>query len=74
MEKTSFAFAPLIIGPMLAYMGYVAGAIEQTPSALNALYIAIALLPCAAYLASIPLLAVYDLTEAKLNHASDPDA
>jgi GPH family glycoside/pentoside/hexuronide:cation symporter len=69
VEKTSFAFAPLIIGPMLAYAGYVPGNESQSPDTIKTIYITLAVLPSAAYLLSLPLLATYDLTEEKLNRA-----
>jgi len=69
VEKTSFAFAPLIIGPMLAYAGYAPGNESQSPDAIKAIYVTLAVLPSATYLLSLPLLAAYDLTEEKLNAA-----
>ena len=69
VEKTSFAFAPLIIGPMLAYAGYAPSAETQSPEAIRTIFVTLAVLPTVAYLASLPLLAAYDLTEEKLRLA-----
>ena len=71
VEKTSFAFAPLIIGPMLAYAGYAPSAETQSPDTIRTIFITLAVLPTAAYLASLPLLAAYDLTEEKLRLARE---
>ena len=71
VEKTSFAFAPLVIGPLLAYAGYSPGAEVQSPAAVKAIYVTLSVLPAAAYLLSIPLLAAYDLTEDKLKMTNE---
>ena len=68
-EKTSFTFAPLIIGILLSAMGYQESkgeVIDQSPSAIRAVYIAISIIPSVAMALSIPLLLMYDLTEDKL--------
>ena len=72
VEKTSFAVSPLVIGPFLAYMGYQASAgatIQQSDSAVTAIYIVLGVMPPAAYLLSIPLLLSYKLTESALKAA-----
>ncbi len=74
VEKTSFAFSPLVIGPFLAFMGYQAGgdASAQPDSAFTAFYITIGVMPAASYLLSIPLLLHYRLTRAELESGNAP--
>jgi len=69
VEKTSFTFAPLVIGILLSAMGYqesTGEVIKQSESAVRAVYIAVAIIPSVAAALSIPLLLAYDLTEDKL--------
>jgi len=69
VEKTSFTFAPLVIGILLSAMGYqesTGEVIEQSESAIRAVYIAVGIIPSVAVALSIPLLLAYDLTEDKL--------
>ncbi len=55
-EKFSFAFSPLILGALLSMMGYqesTEGDIEQTPQAIRAVYIGMAIIPALANLSSL---------------------
>lgn len=69
VEKTSFTFAPFLIGLLLSAMGYqesTGEVIEQSESAVRAVYIAVGVIPSVAAALSIPLLLAYDLTEDRL--------
>ncbi|TDI66653.1 MAG: MFS transporter [Alphaproteobacteria bacterium] len=69
VEKIALATGPLIIGFLLSFMGFVEStgeSVQQSESAIRAIYIGIGLLAPFFALASIPFLLMYDLTEDKL--------
>ena len=69
VEKTSFTFAPLVVGILLSAMGYhesTGEVVQQSESAVRAVYIAVSVIPSIAMAVSIPLLLTYDLTEDRL--------
>jgi GPH family glycoside/pentoside/hexuronide:cation symporter len=74
VEKASFAAGPLIVGSLLGAFGYVAsrtGAapVTQTPEALRAVYIGVAIVPAVAALIAAASLRFYTLTEQSLRRA-----
>jgi GPH family glycoside/pentoside/hexuronide:cation symporter len=69
VEKIALATGPLIIGFLLSFMGFAettGESVQQSESAIRAIYIGIGLLAPFFALASIPFLLMYDLTEEKL--------
>ena len=70
-EKFSFAFSPLILGFLLTFMGYQESTgpeIEQTPQAIRAVYIGMAIIPALANLTSLYFIRRIQLSE----HDSTP--
>jgi GPH family glycoside/pentoside/hexuronide:cation symporter len=67
-EKIAFTLSALVIGAFLSYMGFARGtpADEQPDSAVFAIMVCQAVVPMAAYVAKLGLLAFYDLDEDKL--------
>ncbi len=73
VEKMALAIGPLILGIVLDMNGFITssqGVVEQPDSAINAIYIGIAVIPPLAALASIPFLLMYDLTDEKLQNVN----
>jgi GPH family glycoside/pentoside/hexuronide:cation symporter len=66
VEKVAAAFAPSILLLAYAAVGFQSRSPVQTPEAIDGIRITAALLPCLYFALSIPCLAFYRLTEARL--------
>ena len=70
VEKASLALGPLIIGALLSAMGFdknLDPSADQSPSAINAMYLGFIWIPIACQFVSISLLKFYRLEEADLS-------
>jgi GPH family glycoside/pentoside/hexuronide:cation symporter len=75
VEKTSMAVGPLLVGWILQLFHFAPSAgpeIIQSAAALQGIYIGMAVLPAALYLASVVPLFFYDLTDEKLRSTVPP--
>ena len=66
-RKLGMALGAWAITMFLSQSGFVQGAAEQTPEAINGIRYGYVLFPCACYLLSLLVLQRYDLTEGKFN-------
>ena len=71
IQKSTQSLAPLLAGAILTYMGYVEGRAgeAQSEEAIQGVYFIVAVVPVIFFLAAIPILLKYDLTEDKIKAA-----